>query len=113
MPGDGSGAVPGRIDKKDNEPAPARRRCKKVPAPHVYCVLSWVEQHRIVGWVVDQRTEPGVIVKVDSLDDLAIGQVQARESSRGAFLMPKLLGVHEEDDPRPRLHRGLGGAQAA
>ena len=76
-------------------------------------VLPGVEQDGVIPRVIDQRAEPVVIVKTDSRDDLAVGKVQAREPARGALLVAVLLRVHEENDPRPRLHRRLRRAETA
>jgi hypothetical protein len=113
LPHDRPGAVPRCIDEKNHEPGLAGCRGGEASAAHAHRTLSWIEQDGVVARIVDQRTKPGIVVKAHSLDDLAVGQVQAREPSCRAFLMAELLGVHEEDDPRPRLHGRLGRAEAA
>jgi hypothetical protein len=113
LPNDFPGAMPCRVNEKNHESAFTERRGREAETAYAHGVFSWIQQDGVVPGIVDQRANSGVVVKADSRDDLAIGQVQARKSSRCAFLMPELLWVHEKDDPRTRFHRRLRGTEAA
>ena len=104
LPNDLPGAVPCRVDEENDEPAFTGCRGAETSIAYAHRVLARIQQNGVVSGIVDQRANPGVAVKAHSRDYLAIGQVQARESSGCAFLMTKLHWVHEEDDPRPRVH---------
>ena len=105
-------AVPCRIDEKDDEPASAKRVGGKASADDEGA-CSRIQQNGVVRGIVDQGANPRVGVEAHALDDFTVGEVQARQSPRRAFLMAELLRVHEEDDPRARLHGSVCRTKAA
>ena len=113
FPRDRPGAVPCRVDEKNNQPARAGHGAGEAIVAHAHRPVSWIEQDGVVPWIFDQRKKPRIIVKAHSRNDLAVGQVQAREPARRAFLMAELFRVHEEHDSRSRFHWRERWAEAA
>lgn len=91
------GAAPGGIEHENDEAATGEVGGGERAVGEIFRVGARVEQHDVVGRIVDQGLDGGMIIEGSAHLDFAVGEAEVREAAGGGLFLFELLRVHEED----------------
>jgi hypothetical protein len=105
-------AAPRAVEEEDDEPAAVELGGGEGAGGEIARGGAGINEDREIGGIVNQRLDGGVLVEADAHVDFAVGEAEVREAAGAGFFVFPFLGMHEEDELRPRGHRGDGRTPA-
>ena len=95
---------PRGIEQEDDESPAVEIGRVQFPFGEIASSGLWIQQHREIIRIVDQRLHGLVLIEPDAHVNLAVGETEMRESTGGGFHALELIRVHEEHEFRSRGH---------